>query len=100
MPQKTTAGPFLRRGGRGDSAMSAWSPVADARFTRRDRLFLGLLTALSLVLGLGAISRFGYAGQDFVMPRALILLFQQEPLAHRFRYTAAPLSPACSSSGS
>jgi hypothetical protein len=51
----------------------------DSPFTARDRLFLGLLVAAGFAVGLRAIYRYGYIGQDFLVHLRLILAFPSVP---------------------
>jgi hypothetical protein len=69
---------------------SAAEKGRDGLFDGRDRLFLLVLPALALAAGLMGIHRFSYVGQDFVLHRALILLFLHEPLAYYLKFTNPP----------
>jgi hypothetical protein len=69
---------------------AAPTPSRDGLFAARDRLFLIFLSAAAIALGLRGILRFSYVGQDFVLHRALILLFPHESLSYYFKFTNPP----------
>jgi hypothetical protein len=56
-------------------------------YSKRDSLFLALLSMGALVLGLIGIWHFSYAGQDFVVHRSLILSF---PGGYTYNLTSPP----------
>jgi len=62
-------------------------PQRSGLFGKRDFLFLGLLTATGLILGLRAIVHYGYMGQDFPIHQGIILSY---PAGYTYALTNPP----------
>jgi len=65
-------------------------PQRTSRFSRGDLYFLGLLSAVGLMVGLRGIVHLGYVGQDFPNNRALMLLYPYKPLSFFYAWTNPP----------
>lgn len=53
-------------------------------------MFLGVLSAAGVAVGLRGILHYGFVGQDFVQHRALTLLFPSAPLRSNYLWTNPP----------